>query len=443
MSSDKYQDIADAFCNDEKLKHEVIYIKEIDDFAWYDSSRGCFDILDREQFHERLYRWILSSVNKNITTAMIKDVSKQIGWLIHKRQELVESPYIAMNGGLYNMETFEVEEASCSKFVYHYINMDVQDILNPKKPTKFFTYLDDVLVDDNNKPDKELQTVVQEMFGFYLLPDMEPHVAFFLVGGGKNGKSVMLDLFTAIIGNEFITSMSIETLTTNNFAVSDLIGKKMNMCAEEESKYMRPDKWKAFVSGDPVDSDRKYATRISFRNRAKFLFATNEPPGFTGLNTGLIRRYMEIPFKREIPKDMRIPNLGKKLAQSELSGIVAWAIEGAKRLIENNYTFSNSFAIAEKARQFEERLSSAVGFIREEFEEDTSSFISNADLYQQYKVWCDVTGHRPLKRNNFLKDIRQILEVDSDVKRVDGQAVRGRYLKRKNESSSLVDSLEF
>jgi putative DNA primase/helicase len=228
--------------------------------------------------------------------------------------------------------------------------------------------------------------------------------------------------------------MSIEKLTTNDFAASSLIGKKINICLEEESSYVKSDKFKAMVSGDPINVERKYGDSFMWEPTVKYVFATNEMPTFSGLNYGLVRRIKIIPFNRIIEDHKKDTRLTDKLG-TELSGILAWAMAGAKRLAENGFKFTECAQSVNKIGEFKENISAAILFYNENYTLGTSDedFLSNDELYENYVHWCEKRGKKRQSYYVFMRDINTHILL-SDVRGIDkdGKKCIGKYLRPLN-----------
>lgn len=406
------QEVAEGFLADDRYKKNLLYCRSWDTFFLY--ANGWYGQVDSRSMDYLIWEF---SKNKyealNLTAALVRDIVTQIKWMAPRQMEEITTPYIALNDVLVNMDTFEFEPFDRDRVAIHHIDCD-SDKLNMPIP-KFTAFLQTTLVTDDIKTDQELLTLVQEMFGYYLLNNLHAQVVFFLVGQGANGKSVMLHILEQMIGTHFVSAMSIQTLTLNQFATSGLIGKKVNICNEEESKYLRSDKFKALISGDLIQAERKYEGQFTFRPRTKYIFASNQMPTFDGINHGIRRRMMIVPFKRIFKPEEQRKTLVAELT-TEVPGILQWALIGAKRLVKQNYQFSKSLAAAQSAEEFENYTSSAIMFFREGYVHDIDGFMDNEDIYKEYQDWCSRTGKRPLSMTHFNRDLRDNLGVKQKTK---------------------------
>ena len=432
--------IAQQFVLDTKHIDYVMFVRDIETFAWYKEDEGYFQVLDPEEMLNKVYLYALDRGKTNITTQITKDITNQIKWTIKRKVASTVSNYIAFKDKLLNLSTFQFEPFDFRKPAFSKIDVD-STLVGKQDPVVFRNFISTVLVKEDPETgafitDDELVTVAQEMFGFYFINDLKAESVFFLVGDGANGKSRMTEVIENIVGSQFTSGMSIEDMTMDKFATSDLVGKKLNVCREEESKYVKSSLFKALITGDSISAVRKFGARFNFKPTAKHLFATNNLPTFEGVAHALTRRVKIIPFRRKFaPKEKDI-YLKEKL-EKELPGIVAWTIEGAKRLIANNYCFSESSQMEEKSLEFEENISSAIMFLRSQYVEDERGYVSNDDLFADYAAWCITHGRKSMNSTNFHRDIAGVLTLKSKMQHDPDRkkSIRGKMLRPRTYDS--------
>jgi len=402
------QELVAEYCQSPKVLNGLVYVNGADCFCEYDETKCYYKVLKERDINTNVYNYLCVNQKSSITDHTVRDFVKQMKYRIYRKTDSLISEYIALrNKKLLNVNTFLLESAHLDKYAFSYVDCDPELFTRDDvtMPPLFLKYLDDVLVTSELKPDKDLQMLVQEIIGYCLIPSIEAHATFFLVGKGRNGKSVLLKLLQTMVGKEFVDSMSIEKLTTNSFAAANLVGKKINMCAEEESTYIKSDKFKAMVSGDPISVERKYGESFVWEPTVKYIFATNEMPTFTGLNHGLISRIKIIPFNRVIKVDDIDTQMATKLLE-HIDKIAVWAIQGAKRLAQNKYRFTECAQAVAKLEVFQENISAAILFFNEKYElGDEADFFDSEDLYTDYTTWCDRRGKKKQSYYSFYKDL--------------------------------------
>lgn len=434
------QDIVLAFIRHNDYRDNLLFDKNTNSFYLYN---GCFyKFLSDQEMIRTVNSFILLTFPAiNISPRLVNDVITMVSWQCYRQVEEIDTPYIALKDCLLNTNTFEFEDFSQEKIATNLIPVSSDAIQSATAPL-WEEFLSQILVTKQSETDPSLISFTQEMFGYYLTNTNKAHASFFLVGEGRNGKSVLLSVLREMIGKENVANESIESLTTKQFSGYNLIGKKVNMCFEEESRFSRSDKFKAIISGDPIHVEQKFKQGFSYTPKCKHIFATNILPSFEGLNKGLLDRIFIIPFYRYFKPEERDPDLILKLLQ-ELPGVLKWAIEGGKRLQERRYRISKPQAVIDMSTEFMETISSAVRYFNEEWEisSDKEYFTTKKEVYSSYISWCEANGRKEMNSTNFFKDLKSNIDGIGDEKnvRVDGVQLRAINLERKKNDQIPVD----
>ena len=162
---------------------------------------------------------------------------------------------------------------------------------------------------------------------------MQPRAVVLHGKTAENGKSQVLELARGILPASAICSVPASKMGDERHVVG-LVGKLLNASDELSPEAIASDTFKAVVTGDPIEGRDVYKSRVEFRSMAQNLFAANQLPSFRGgVDRGVQRRLLVIPFTRSIPLDERIEDIGKRIAAEEPDLLLAWAVEGAARLI--------------------------------------------------------------------------------------------------------------
>jgi phage/plasmid-associated DNA primase len=111
-----------------------------------------------------------------------------------------------------------------------------------------------------------------------------------------------------------------------------LVGKLLNASDELSSAAaIASETFKAVVTGEPVQGRDVYKSRVEFRPVAQHLFATNNLPVFAGgMDRGVQRRLLVIPFNRMIPTQERVEQIGQRIAEEEADLLLVWAVDGSR-----------------------------------------------------------------------------------------------------------------
>lgn len=446
-TSVKNQELAEEFLTDDAHLGRLLIIDDLDLLTLYDPATGSYPCKADAYKCMQVYmlKYIAHKAHKNVTMGVVDDVIEQVKIQCTRHVRSIQSRYIAFKDTLLDVITQEKHAFNPDKLAFWTIPHQLADVLAAPDPKQFLSFLDDVIVEESTLvPDKATQGIIQEMFGYCFLPTSKAEASFFLVGDGSNGKSVLLNVLRSTIGREYCSAKSIETLTINRFSASSLANKIVNICSEEESKYLKSDKFKSIISGEESDVEIKFGRSFEMMFFTKFIFATNEPPSFEGFNHGLLRRLIIINLNRKIEADKRDAFLTEKIIGTESLGIIKWALAGAARVLKQGLTFSKSAATIASHAAIRSNLSSAAMYMTENYTEDADSYMGYDAIFEDYKLWAAARGKKPLSFYSFCDDIKQVLTIPApkNPKWIDGKNVRGRYVARKpgewGEETSLT-----
>lgn len=221
---------------------------------------------------------------------------------------------------------------------------------NLSTPNLLKKLLDGVFEGDSDANEK--QKLLAEVCGAaalgYATKLIQPRAVILKGERAENGKSQILDLARGLLPTSAISSLTAARMGDERHVVG-LAGKLLNASDElSSSTAIASDSFKAIITGEPVDGRDVYKSRVEFRPQAQHLFATNTLPPFQGgMDRGVQRRLLVITFNRTIPEKDRIEGIGRLIALKEADHLLAWAVEGASRLIrQRNFTIPPSSKVA-------------------------------------------------------------------------------------------------
>ncbi|HOY65123.1 MAG TPA: phage/plasmid primase, P4 family, partial [bacterium] len=275
-------------------------------------------------------------------------------------------------------------------------------------------------------PNEEDRMIVQEMFGYCLTTDTHHEAAFILIGQGRNGKSVLIDLLVHIVGAEN-TSRVQPTEIGKMFCTIGLKDKLLNVCSDIEThEIVNTGMLKAIISGEAVEDSFKHKNRVQFTPFAKLVFATNTPPRTTDRTEGFYRRLIFISFPVAIPEERQDKRLKQKL-RTETDGIFLWALEGLRRLRENN-GFTKSGASERFMEDFRIESDPLAQFIEECLDtSDPNAKTPKNVLFAKYQQWSNDSGYRPLSAAIFYRNLKHKIDF-AESRSSDGEGSRVRYI---------------
>lgn len=337
-------------------------------------------------------------ITRSATLNAINDVVGQWRMLIRKPvREINSNPFIInARNGLYNVldGSFKPHTPKYYSTVQLGATYD-EDAVCPQ----FHAFLHSVL----GEPEIEL---MQEIFGYLLIPINKAQKSFVFVGAPNAGKSTLLAVAQEILlGSENVSNIAWQSLG-DRFNKAELFGKLANIFADLPSKAIDDNGlFKALTGEDYITAERKNKDPFSFKPYARFLFSCNEiPRNYGDRSEGFYRRLVIIRFDHSVPKARRDPNLLDKLA-AERDGLLMWALGGLRRLIARNYEFSETEATRAELQRYRIDSNSVLSFADEYCEEATNGYVVRSELYHRYREYCIETGLKPLSEKAFIRDL--------------------------------------
>ena len=317
----------------------------------------------------------------------------------------LEPPSGNANKTLVNLEngTFEVSQTKQilkdfkpKDFLVYQLNFPYSSKLQAKTWKKF---LNEVL------PDKEKQIVLAEYLAYiFIKPSvLKLEKILILYGSGANGKSVVFEVVSALLGHENISNYSLQKLTSENGYHRAKIGGKLLNYASELNGRLETDVFKQLASGEPIEARLPYGEPFILREYSKFIFNCNTLPRDVEHTDAFFRRFMIIHFDITIPEEKQNKSLSKEIINNELSGVFNWVLEGLERLLKNK-KFSNCMAV-DKAKQLYENESDSVKSFLDEYRYTPSvkKYTQLKIMYNQYRTYCIEDGFKFVNKTNFKK----------------------------------------
>src|SRR5699024_10499289 len=136
----------------------------------------------------------------------------------------------------------------------------------------------------------------------------------------------------------------------------------------------------------------KNKIEITTKLPTKLVFLMNELPLLSDDSYGFERRLLILPFDKTFTESEQDKDLPKKLS-NELEGILNWSLEGLRRLIANNYTFTISESM-KKAKELYLGVGDHVAMFVEENEVVSSSNVMEGkEVINAYNLWMKKNEH--------------------------------------------------
>ena len=254
--------------------------------------------------------------------------------------------------------------------------------------------------------DKQLRLLIEEMIGYCLFRRNELGKCFILTGHGSNGKSTLLDVIKRLLGEDNISSVSLEDLN-DRFKTFQLEGKLANIGDDISNKYIDNNStFKKLVTGETVNVERKGKDPFDFNNYSKLIFSCNDMPRINDLSDGLKRRIILIPFNARFSKsDANFdPFIIDKLMKPEaLEYLLNLALAGLERILYNR-AFTIPESVSNAWTEYEKTNNPVLGFVEDaKIENELTS-----DVYLQYQTYCADSGLKHLSKAVFTRELSKL-----------------------------------
>jgi P4 family phage/plasmid primase-like protien len=285
----------------------------------------------------------------------------------------------------------------------------------------FDQFLNDSWATDADYGDKLL--ALQEMLGVSLMgkaPQFQ--MAFLLFGQAGAGKSVLQAIMRGLmpIGSSSAVSPSD---WADRFLPAEMFGKIINFAGElSETRTIPGDIFKKVVSGEEMQVQFKNQSPFVFEPDCAQWFNSNHLPKTRDSSEGFNRRWLIIEFNNRIPADKRIVDLDAQILEHEREAIVAWAIQGYRRLMEkNNYTFPTShLALIEQMAADNNSVRHFLSSTGTGLKWGKDQQIALADLHTQYWQFSIATGNATrvnvTKFTKLMKELSGTFPFEIDIR---------------------------
>lgn len=372
------------------------------EFGTYIYNDTCWEKIEKLELSHWLLKYALNMGAVELTVKQfqnLESLTKQFEVNTYQPRGLKAKGLINLSNGTLNVNTKVLQSHNPTDFFTYSLPFG----FDPKATCpKFLKYLNEVL------PDGEAQKVVQEYIGYVFLNLKLEKVAL-LYGSGANGKSVLLDIITALLGVENVSSYSLANLTREDGRyIAGIAPKLLNVCNDISGVIGDSGVFKTLVSCEPISARELYHEPFIVTEYAKLLFSTNELPVTTDFSNGFFRRLLLIPFMVEIPKERQDKELAKKIIESELSGILNWVLLGMDRLVESQ-KFSESETVNKQVAEYRNSSDNISLFVSDEgLVKSNEQKKPLKDVYLSYRSFCIGGNYKEVTRTKFADRMQKL-----------------------------------
>ena len=298
----------------------------------------------------------------------------------------------------------------------------------PGAPTPLFdTYLADTFASDRPGWVTEQVDQLQEIMGAVVFGLMARHekVALFY-GPGRAGKGTALKIIEELVPREWHAASS-PFRWDAEYYLADLAGKRLNVVGElPEEEPIPAAHFKTVTGRDLLTGRHPTGKPFTFRNEAAHIFNTNHFVNTRDHSEAFFTRWLIVGFlnSRLGKGDEAIDaDLAEHIVRDELGGVLAWAMEGAKRLHKRG-RFQVTAAHTRLIGQWRRRTDSVLEFLhdseRVELQinsSETKPFTwKRAEFYGEYVSWCHAAGRKPMGKHKVFEALEAPVAMSLGLK---------------------------
>jgi P4 family phage/plasmid primase-like protien len=244
-----------------------------------------------------------------------------------------------------------------------------------------------------------------------------------VIGLGGSGKSTLMNLLIAIVGQQNTASLDLDALNEKD-AIADLFGKVLLVFPDQDSCGKQVSNFKKITGQDLLRGRKLYKDAFHFRFDGMVAITSNQPIFHAGSGRWLTRRAIMIPFK-QIISDHKVRDLEKEF-ESELSAfthhllsipeseieMVLRGLAGGQKLSSTLWESQvRSDGLAEWVNEHlihDPLAKTQIGANAREWNDDDYNPVSST-LFGSYCWSCKNTLRSPLTKENFSANLLELL----------------------------------
>lgn len=313
---------------------------------------------------------------------------------------------LALNNGLLDWHSYPYTLIPHTKEYYN-LNYLPYEWHGEKDSEMWIKYLIDA-----TGGDVDLFELLQQWAGYCLMKhDQKEQKFVILFGESSTGKSVFIKVLTHLLGKENISNVPLEKFDDPHF-VAQTYGKMLNITDESEThlEEVVETHLKHYTGGTMYMFKKLYQDGFSAYPTAKIMIVTNHLPSFKDTSEGIWRRLIVVPFNNVVPDEKIIKGLAEKIIETEMPGVLKWALEGARKL--EKYGFVKPEICKQALADYRRESLPEMQFLDELFETGTEDEkVSCKEFRIAYELWCNEQGIKAKSQKKLCKTLQKMFPL--------------------------------
>lgn len=274
---------------------------------FFDESLGHYSNDENTIFRYIQEKYAGHNLTKNRMKEVITQMEIQLNYYKKYKCKRNEE-YIVCGDKLVSMWKNDIRDITrtiVTDVIYPYTIMTVDELNNYNGIGKKF-------LNDISCNNQQIETVICECLGCMLSPENHFGKIFIWYGSGANGKSVLVKVMKAIMG-DLLTSANILNIN-DRFGLSRAYKGIANVTDDIGITTLKETGLlKSIIDGSSIEIDRKNIDPIEWKPTSQFVMCCNQIPRIQDTTSGMLRRLAFIPFEMQLEKDRIDYDLTNKL----------------------------------------------------------------------------------------------------------------------------------
>lgn len=243
-------------------------------------------------------------------------------------------------------------------------------------------------------PDPSIKAFIQRLAGYCLTGLVTERVLVLFHGYGRNGKSILLHVLQAMMGDYAVTTMPTLLMSRkvdgHPSEVAHLFGARLAVTSEvKKGQAFDEEKVKRLTGNDVITARGMRQDPWSFEPTFKLMVLTNHKPTVRDSSDSIWDRILLVPFNVRIKDKDEDKGLFPKLS-AELPGVLAWAVEGCRMWQQDGLQIPDAVrAVTREYRRSEDLVGR---FIEERCILSPASRATAKSLHSSCSAWCRDNG---------------------------------------------------
>lgn len=258
------------------------------------------------------------------------------------------------------------------------------------------------------QPNEAIRDFLQRFHGYALTGLTGEQVFPFNYGLGANGKTTFIETM-ALMQGSYAYLLPAEAVTGDTQRRGDqatpefarLPGARLVRCAElPPGQSLREGTIKLLTGGEPLLVRHLHQRFFEFRPVFKAIGSGNTKPYIGGVDEGIWRRVLLVPWTVTIPKPERRPMAAVLSGfMAEASGILNWLLQGLIDYLEHGLRIPPE--IQEATEEYRADMDPVGEFARSCVQPQPGQNVTARSMYDAYVSWCAANSVRPRAERKF------------------------------------------